>query len=200
MPHIDYYFVSVSPWTYLAGSRLEEIAAKHGATITYKPCDMNRVFKATGGLPLAERAEARKDYRLQEIKRWSRHLKMPMTLHPAHFPTNPAPASYAIIAAQAAGGGDVGALVQAVLRACWAEEKDIADEAVIRACLEGAGFDPSLASSGMLSGAMTYEANGEEAIAVGAFGAPFYLVDGTEKFWGQDRLEMLDLYLSGALS
>ena len=199
MPHIDYYFVAVSPWTYLGGNRLEEIAEKHGATITYKPCDMNRVFKSTGGLPLAERAEARKEYRMQELKRWRAALKMPLVLEPAFFPTNPAPASYAIIAAQAAGGGDVGALVQGILRACWAEEKDVADEAVIRACLESAGFDPDLANSGLLTGAMTYEANAEEAVSVGAFGAPFYLVDGTEKFWGQDRLDMLDLYLSGAL-
>ena len=125
---------------------------------------------------------------------------MPLTLQPAFFPTNPAPASYAIIAAQNAGGGDLGGLVQSVLRACWAEERDVADEAVIRACLSAAGFDPDLASSGMLSGAMAYEANSEEAISVGAFGAPFYVVDGEEKFWGQDRLEMLDLYLSGALS
>lgn len=199
MPHIDYYFVAVSPWTYLGGNRLEKIAEKHGATITYKPCDMNRVFKSTGGLPLAERAEARKQYRTQELKRWRAALKMPLVLEPAFFPTNPAPASYAIIAAQAAGGGDVGALVQGILRACWAEEKDVADETVIRACLERAGFDPELANSGLLTGAMTYEANAEEAVSVGAFGAPFYLVDGTEKFWGQDRLDMLDLYLSGAL-
>lgn len=198
MPHIDYYFVTVSPWTYLGGDRLEAIAKKHGATITYKPCDMNRVFKSTGGLPLAERAEARKQYRMQELKRWRAHLNMPLTLEPAFFPTNPAPASYAIIAAQAA-GGDVGGLVQALLRACWAEEKDIADEGVIRECLAACGFDPALANSGLLTGAMTYEANGEEAVSVGAFGAPFYLVDGTEKFWGQDRLEMLDLYLAGAL-
>lgn len=200
MPHIDYYFVAISPWTYLAGCRLEEIAEKHGATITYKPCDMNRVFKSTGGLPLAERAQARKDYRMQELIRWRAALKMPLNLQPAFFPTNPAPASYAIIAAQNAGGGDLGGLVQSVLRACWAEERDVADEAVIRDCLSAAGFDPDLASSGMLSGAMTYEANGEEAVSVGAFGAPFYLVDGSEKFWGQDRLEMLDLYLSGALT
>ena len=200
MPHIDYYFVAISPWTYLAGGRLEDIAEKHGATITYKPCDMNRVFKATGGLPLAERPQARKDYRMQELKRWRAALDMPLTLQPAFFPTNPAPASYAIIAAQNAGGGDLGGLVQSVLRACWAEERDVADEAVIRACLSAAGFDPDLASSGMLSGAMAYEANSEEAISVGAFGAPFYVVDGEEKFWGQDRLEMLDLYLSGALS
>lgn len=200
MPHIDYYFVSISPWTYLGGSRLEEIAEKHGATISYKPCDMNRVFKATGGLSLAERPQARKDYRMQELKRWRAKLGLPLTLEPAHFPTNPAPASYAIIAAQAAGGGDIGGLVQGVLRACWAEEKDVADEGVIRDCLSAAGFDPALASSGMLNGAMTYEANTEDAIAVGAFGAPFYIVDEKEKFWGQDRLEMLDLFLSGALT
>jgi 2-hydroxychromene-2-carboxylate isomerase len=199
MPHIDYYFVAISPWTYLGGNRLEEIAEKHGATITYKPCDMNRVFKSTGGLPLAERAQARKDYRMQELKRWRARLGMPLVLEPAFFPTNPAPASYAIIAAQAAGGGDVGALVQGLLRACWAEEKDVADETVIRACLEKAGYDPDLANSGLLTGAMAYEANAEEAVLVGAFGAPFYLVDGSEKFWGQDRLDMLDLYLSGAL-
>lgn len=200
MPHIDYYFVAISPWTYLAGSRLEEIAEKHSATITYKPCDMGRVFKSTGGLALAERPQVRRDYRMQELKRWRAHLGMPLTLEPAFFPTNPAPASYAIIAAQSAGGGDLGGLVQAVLRACWAEEKNIADEDVIRDCLSATGFDPDLANSGMLTGAMTYEANAEEAISVGAFGAPFYLVDGTERFWGQDRLEMLDLYLSGALS
>ena len=200
MPHIDYYFVTISPWTYLAGDGLEQIAAKHGATITYKPCDMNRVFRSTGGLPLAERAEARKDYRMQELRRWRAYRDMPLTLTPAHFPTNPAPAAYAIIAAQAAGGGDVGKLSQSILRACWAEEKDVADEAVIRACLQDAGFDPELANSGMLTGAMTYEANAEEAIQVGAFGAPFYLVDGSEGFWGQDRLEMLDLYLAGKLA
>ncbi|WP_375174833.1 2-hydroxychromene-2-carboxylate isomerase [Pseudooceanicola sp.] len=200
MPHIDYYFVSISPWTYLAGNRLEEIADKHAATITYKPCDMNRVFKSTGGLPLAERPQARTDYRMQELIRWRARLKMPLNLQPTHFPTNPAPASYAIIAAQSAGGGDIGGLVQSVLRACWAEERDVADEGVIRDCLSANGFDPDLASSGMLTGAMTYESNTEEAIAVGAFGAPFYVVDDVEKFWGQDRLDMLDLYLSGALS
>jgi len=31
---------------YLAGNRLEEIAAKHGATITYKPFDLITAFVA----------------------------------------------------------------------------------------------------------------------------------------------------------
>ena len=122
-----------------------------------------------------------------------------MNLKPAHFPTNPAPSAYAVIAAQNAGGGDVGALCHNFLRACWAEEKDIAQDDVIRDCLSQAGFDPSLANSGLLSGAETYSSNLEEAVRSGVFGAPFYIVDGSERFWGQDRVADLDAFLSGNL-
>ena len=90
-------------------------------------------------------------------------------------------------------------MTQNLLRACWAEEKNIADNGVIRDCLTRAGFDPELADSGLLQGATTYEANSDEAIKAGVFGAPFYLVDGVEKFWGQDRLDMLELFLAGRL-
>jgi len=199
MAHIDYYFVTISPWAYLAGDRLEQIAAGHGASVTYKPVDLGRVFKATGGLPLNERPQARRDYRLQELRRAQVKTGLPLTTHPAHFPTNPAPSGYAIIAAQEAGGGDTGALVRHVLAACWAEERNIAEDDVIRDCLSRAGFDPGLADSGMLSGAMAYERNTEEAIAAGVFGSPFYIVDGAEKFWGQDRLDDLDAFLAGDL-
>ena len=34
MPHIDYFFSTISPFTYLNGTRVEEIAQKHGATLT----------------------------------------------------------------------------------------------------------------------------------------------------------------------
>ena len=124
---------------------------------------------------------------------------MVLNFQPAHWPTNQAPSSYAFIAAQNAGGGDLGALAQNFLRAVWAEEKDIAQEDVIRDCLTRAGFDPALADSGLLSGAETYAANLEEAVSAGAFGAPFYINDSGEMFWGQDRLEDLDLHLAGKL-
>jgi len=110
---------------------------------------------------------------------------------------NPAPSSYAVIAAQAAGGGDVGGLVQSFLRAVWAEDRDIADDAVIRDCLTKAGFDAGLADSGLLSGAETYAANLEEAVTRGVFGAPFYITDTDQRFWGHDRLDQLDVSLAG---
>ena len=199
MPHIDYYCSPISPNVYLAGTRLEDIAARHGATITYKPVDIPGLFGRTGGVAVGDRHPNRQAYRLQEFRRNAKLADLPINLHPAHFPTNAAPASYAVIAAQNAGGGDLGALMFSLARACWAEEKNVAEDDVIRACLSAAGFDPALADSGLLEGATTFEANLDEAVANGVFGLPFYITDTDERFWGQDRLAQLDAFLSGEL-
>lgn len=199
MTQIDYYFSMISPFTYLSGTRLEEIAARHGANVRYKPMDIAQLFGRTGGTPLPQRHESRQAYRLQELRRQSARTGLPLNAKPMFWPTNAAPSSYAVIAAQSAGGGDLGGLVHGLLRACWADEKDIAEDGVIRTCLEQAGFDPSLADSGLLAGAETYAANLEEAVSRGVFGAPFYITDGDERFWGQDRLDDLDLHLAGKI-
>lgn len=201
MPRIDYYFSTLSPWTYLAGLRLEEIATRHGAEISYKPLDIMALFDRTGGTRPADRHPSRMAYRAQELPRWATKLGMPLNLRPAHWPTNAAPSSYAIIAAQAASdkgaGGDLGGLTHAILRAVWAEEKDIAGDAVIRAALADNGFDPGLADSGLFVGAETYSRNLEQAVEAGVFGSPFYITDDDARFWGQDRLELLDAHLGG---
>lgn len=196
MPHIDYFFATVSPFAYIAGTRLEEIAERHGATITYRPLDINALFARAGGIPLPQRSDARKAYRLQEMRREAAKAGLPINLQPAHWPTNGAPAAYAIIAAQAAGGGDMGRLVNGLLAASWAEEKDIAEDTVIRDCLAKAGFDPDIADKGLMAGAMAYENNLEEAVARGAFGSPFYITDDDERFWGQNTLPDLDAHLA----
>ncbi|SPJ25862.1 2-hydroxychromene-2-carboxylate isomerase [Palleronia abyssalis] len=196
MPRIDYYFATVSPFTYLAGTRLEEIAARHGAEIAYKPLDVVQLFGRTGGVPPKDRHPNRQAYRLQELDRIARMEGMPINVKPAHWPTNPAPSSFAIIAAQKAGSGDLGALVHGLTRACWAEDRDIAEDDVIADCLEAAGFDRKLATSGMLEGAEGYAKNLEDAVNAGVFGTPFYITDDDQRFWGQDRLAHLDWYLS----
>ena len=199
MAHIDYFFSTLSPFTYIAGLKLEEIAARHGATITYKPIDIVGLFGRTGGTPPKDRHPSRQEYRLQELRRQAAKADVEINAQPMFWPTNPAPSSYAIIAAQAAGGGELGRLVYSFLRACWAEEKDIAQDDVVRECLVAAGFDAALADSGMLAGAEAYEANLEEAVNRGVFGAPFYITDSDERFWGQDRLGDLDAHLAGKL-
>ncbi len=194
MAHIDYYMFTLSPFTYLAGDGLEKIAAKHGATINYKPFHLIQVFERTGGTPPKDRHVSRQAYRAQELPRIAKHNGMEITQKPAFWPTNPAPSCYAIIAAQAAGGGDLGGLCQSILRACWLEDKDIADDAVVKAALVANGFDASLTESGMLQGAEEFARNTEQAVLANVFGAPTYVV-GDQVFFGQDRLEYLDTYL-----
>ena len=82
--------------------------------------------------------------------------------------------------------------MQRVLAACWAEEKNIADEAVIRDILNTLELD----AEGLLEAARSsdvteqYDRHTDEAIGDGILGAPAYVLDG-EQFWGQDRVELL---------
>ena len=206
MAQIDCFLATTSPYVYLAGTRLQEIAARYGAQIAYKPVDPIALFARTGGVAPNDRHASRKAYRAQELRRQAVKCGLPITLEPRHRPTNPAPSAYAIIAAQAAvaeggsgGAGDLGGLIHGFGRAMWAEERNIAEDAVVRAVLADHGFDPRLADSGLLLDAETYGANLEAAVARGAFGVPFYITDADERFWGQDRLADLDAHLAGRL-
>lgn len=198
MATIDYFFATMSPFCYLAGARLEAIAAQHGARIRYIPVDGPALFPRTGGQVLAERHPSRKANRLQELRRQAAKQGVKIDLQPMFFPVNGAPAAYAVIAAAKAGGGDLAGLVQSFPRAVWAEGRNIADDEVVQDLLTAHGFDPRIADRYMLMAAETYMSNLEEAVMRGVFGLPTYIV-GEELFWGQDRLDDLDLHLAGKL-
>ncbi|MBY8974441.1 2-hydroxychromene-2-carboxylate isomerase [Rhodobacteraceae bacterium NNCM2] len=194
MPVIDYYFSLLSPWTYFAGSRLEDVAAKHDSQIAYKPIDVMKVFSATGGLPMAQRPPSRLAYREQDLRRTSAKTGMPYHFQPAHWPTDPTLGSCAVISLLKS-GGDGAALSRALLAAVWAEELDIADPAVVADKVSAVGGDPAVLETAIADHGATYEANTQEAIDKDVFGVPFYMV-GEEKFWGQDKIDDLDWYLS----
>ena len=193
MAKIDYFFSLLSPFTYLAGQRLEQIAARHGAEIIYRPTDIQAVFAETGGVPVPKRHPFRQEYRLQELRRLSAHAGLPLNISPAHWPTNAAPASRAVIAVAAA-GGDAGALAHAYLRAVWAEDRDIGDAGTVAAVLAENGHDPAALADAIDKAEAEFAGNTGLALENGVFGAPFYVVDG-QRFWGQDRLEYLDRYI-----
>ena len=198
MVQIDYFLALQSPFVYLAGRRPAEIAARHGAKLVYKPVDVSQMFPRMGGKIRAERHPSRNEYSTQDRARQAKKLGLKLDPQPMFGAANPAPAGYALIAAQAAGGGDLAGLVQSFGRALWAESRDISDDEVIRAALTANGFDPLVADRGLLMAADTYGANLEDAVARGVFGVPFFIV-GEARFWGQDRLDDLDLHLAGKL-
>jgi len=197
MSQLDFYFSTISPYSYLSLPRLRRLMKAQGLKVTWKPLDIMALFARTGGTPVGQRPQARQDYRLLDIARQAKRAGLPVNVKPMFFPANAAPSSYAIIAAQKAGGGDMFALVEAVLRACWAEQKNIAEDDVVCGALEAAGFDPGLATSGLLTGAEAYGHNLEAAVQAGVFGAPTFVTADGAVFWGQDRIDDLSDHLAG---
>ena len=195
---IDYYLAPQSPWTYLGHERFMRIAADAGATIRLLPVDLGgKIFPVSGGLPLGQRPPQRQAYRLQELARWRDFLKMPLNIKPKFFPVPGDDAARLIIAVDQADGTDAAMrLAGAVLKAVWAQERDIADAATRAELLAECGLAAQRAEEAKAPNVQAaYERNTQEAIAANVFGAPSYVVDG-DIFWGQDRLDFLQRRLS----
>lgn len=121
MSRLDFYFSPISPYSYLALPGLRALAGAQALDVVWKPLDLVALFGRTGGIPLGQRPQARQAYLLADIARQAKRRGLPIHAQPAYFPTNAAPASYAIIAAQKAGektggSGDMFALVEAGAR------------------------------------------------------------------------------------
>ncbi len=193
----EYFFAPQSPWAYLGHARLSALAEQHGARIEVKPCDLGKVFSQSGGLPLAKRAPQRQAYRLQEMARWSEHLQIPLNLQPAFFPVSGDMAAKLIIATQLAHGNAAALqLSGSIMRALWAEQKNIADADTLAALAndcEGVELDGRMLLKTADTGAVQtqYEQYTNDALAANVFGSPWYVVDG-EGFWGQDRLDFVE--------
>jgi 2-hydroxychromene-2-carboxylate isomerase len=194
---VDYYFAPTSPFSYLGHDRLLKIARRREATISVKPIDLGRVFAVSGGLPLKQRAPQRQAYRLSELGRWSEYLNVPINAQPKFFPVAADPAAKLILAAAERGRDEAMSMAGALLRAVWVEERNIADLDTLAAIAREQGADPAMLAQRAESQdiAARYDALTQEAIDRQVFGAPTY-VYGEELFWGQDRLDFLDLALA----
>jgi 2-hydroxychromene-2-carboxylate isomerase len=190
---VDYYFTPVSPYTYLGHDRFVAIANRHGASISVKPVDLGKVFAVSGGLPLKQRAPQRQAYRLAELERWPKFLGMPLNKQPKHFPVSGDLASKWILAASNRSTADALKLTGAILRAVWAEDRNIADASTLATIAQEQALDAKglAASADAPDTTSRYEALTQEAMARQVFGAPTYIY-GDELFWGQDRLDFLD--------
>ena len=200
MPVVTYYMSVTSPWTYLGSARFADIARKHGCTVDIKPARFGEVFAKTGGLPLPKRSPERRAYRLMDMKRWRDHLGIPVNLEPKHFPTDDGPASRLVIAAKLA-GKDAHALATEIGKAVWEKEQSITERDVLEGCARNVGLDAAAilkAAPPETELAALHDAFTAEAISRGVFGAPSYVLESGEIFWGQDRLDFLERALARA--
>jgi 2-hydroxychromene-2-carboxylate isomerase len=195
---IDYYLAPQSPWTYLGHDRFVQLARQARAAVRVMPVDLGgKVFPVSGGLPLGQRAPQRQAYRLVELERWRRFLGMPLVIKPKFFPVPGDAAARLIIAVERADGSDAAlAITGAVLKAVWAEERNINDADTLRMLLAECGLQAQRADEAAAPEVQAaYERYTQQAIEAQVFGSPSYVVEG-EIFWGQDRLDFLERRLA----
>ncbi len=200
MPAIDYYISLNSPWTYLGTRRFIGMVERFDVSVAVKPARFGDVFAQTGGLPLPKRSPQRQAYRMMELRRWRDELDLPIVLEPKNFPSDEAPGVQLVIAADR-DGHDALRFSAEIGRALWELDENIADEGVLRAAAERAGvdFDAISAAAGdtaALDG--IWQANTDEAVAKGVFGAPSYVFEDGEIMWGQDRLMFVEKKLAAS--
>ncbi|MFN8954268.1 MAG: 2-hydroxychromene-2-carboxylate isomerase [Burkholderiales bacterium] len=195
---VDYYFAPQSPWAYLGHQRLADMVQRHGTTVRVMPIDLGgKVFPISGGLPLGQRAPQRQAYRLLELQRFSQYLNVPLNIKPKYFPVGGDDSARLIIAADLAQGPQAAMQITgAILAACWAQERNMADDKVLAELLQEQNLPVSLMTQSRSQAVQVrYETYTQAAIDAGVFGAPSYVVDG-ELFWGQDRLDFVERALA----
>lgn len=200
MLELDYYFTLISPFSYMGHRRLRSIAAPFDVALSYKPVRLAKIFEATGGLPPAKRHPSRQAWRMSELKRWSVRLECPLNLQPKFFPTDDSLANGVVALVGQKDSELAGDLAQAFHEMVWLQDLDLSDGARVAEVLSNHDLDSeALLARSRDEGAALLDANTQEAIERGVFGAPSYCL-GDEVFWGQDRLDFLKEALQRASS
>lgn len=192
---MDFYFDFSSPYGYLASTRIDALGAKHGRTVRWRPILLGAIFKITGVVPIAL-VPIKADYFRRDTARMARLLDVPMTI-PAQFPFGTVTACRAFYFMQQRDPEAAVRLAKALFHAAFAEGRDICPVEQVGAIADRAGFDGDAIMEG-IQGAEVKEMLKlavDEAIARGVFGAPYIFAD-DEPFWGVDRLDQIDAWLT----
>jgi 2-hydroxychromene-2-carboxylate isomerase len=192
---IDFYFDFSSPYGYFAASKIEDIAARHGRAVNWRPILLGAVFKVTGQQPLPT-IPLKGDYTRRDLERTAKLLNLPFKL-PTKFPistTSPARAFYYLNNRDPALAKR---LALALYVAYFADDVDISSPENTADIAAHAGIDKKEMTDALDDPAVKDRLRHEvdAAVALGVFGSPYIVVDG-EPFWGSDRLDQVEKWLS----
>jgi 2-hydroxychromene-2-carboxylate isomerase len=188
---IDYYFSLTSPWAYIGHKVFRDVVSAYDLKVNHRPVLLGELFSETGGLPLGRRHPVRQRYRMVELQRWRDKRGLNFHLQPKHWPFNGLLADGVVVAAVEA-GLDPDAFLRKAYPGVWENQLDLADPAVLASMADDSGLPGAQLVGRAASDAIAaaYEQNRQDALAVGVFGSPAYVLGG-EVFWGQDRIELL---------
>jgi len=186
---LDLYWDFSSPYAYLGSTQADALAARTGATLRWRPMLLGGLFRAIGqaDAPILTFSPAKQRHVMKDLERWAEYLEVPYKF-PTRFPmvTIKSLRVYLALPEERKAG-----FRERTFRAYWAEDRDISDDGELRALI-GEGADEILARTADPAIKEELKVATEKAAAAGVFGAPTWVVDETELFWGQDRIPLVE--------
>lgn len=191
---IEFWFDFSSPYSYLASELIDDLAAKHGRKVQWRPMLLGAAFQASG-LPLLINVPLKGEYSKRDFDRSARFLGIPYKF-PPRFPLATLAAARGYYWLHGQDCAKAREFAHAVFRAYWVEGRDIGELPVVLEIVDALGIDRDAFAAAIATREIKDRLKQETdaAIAKGMFGAPYFIVDG-EPFWGADRLPQIDKWL-----
>ena len=193
---IEFYFDFISPYGYLAATRIETLAGRFGRSVEWHPFLLGiTVMKVMGLKPIME-TPLKSDYAVIDRPRMARLFGVPLAI-PDMTNVNSLAASRAYYWQRERDPALAKRLADRLLHRLWAEGRDIThpdavvDEATALG-VDGAALHAALRDDRVKE---LLRAAVDRAVERKVFGSPYFIVDG-EPIWGVDRLWMVEHWLA----
>lgn len=198
MATLEFFFDCSSPWTYLAFTRVQPLAARTGADLVWKPILVGGVFNAVNREVYERRAhpEPRKAaYTAKDLQDWARFTGLKIVMPPPVFPVKATAAMRCALAAQEE--GKLVPFARECFEAYWSHGLDISLPHVLMNVCAAADLDGGHILERSRQDAIKdrLRANTDELIARGGFGSPTLYVGGDDMYFGNDRMELVEAAL-----
>jgi 2-hydroxychromene-2-carboxylate isomerase len=191
---IDFYFDFSSPYSYIASEWVEALAARHGRTVSWRAILLGATFQAAE-LKSPVSYPLKREYSFLDFERSARFAGVPLKM-PEKFPIATQNAARLFWWLNSSDEARASAWARHCLRAYFARGVDLSDLPALRGLCEEFGIDAALAQDicGDPAWKAALKSANDAAIALGVFGAPFFIIDG-EPFWGNDRRAQIERWL-----
>jgi 2-hydroxychromene-2-carboxylate isomerase len=192
---LEFYFDYSSPYGYFAAMKIDDLAAKYGREVNWKPILLGAVFKISGGAPLPT-LPLKGPYALRDILRSARFYGVEYK-QPSKFPVATQAPGRAFYWVNTRDAALAKRLAQALYRAYFVADRDISSPEITAdvAATLGLQRDDVLAALNDPAVKDLLKNEVDAAIKLGVFGSPYIVVDG-EPFWGIDRFDQLERWLA----
>jgi len=197
MKTLELFYDVGSPWTYLAFSQIETLAAEHGAALSFRPILVGGVFNAVNEDVYRQRAQPnprKARYHAKDLQDWARLYGL-VIRWPSVFPLNSVKAMRGALAAEEKDRGVPWS--RGCFEAYWGRGEDLSQDAVLEPLAVRVGLDPAWLLARLAKPELKEKlrANTDELVARGGFGSPTMFLNQTDLYFGNDRLPLLEAAL-----